>query len=121
MALRRWRREQPIGEAGRKGRTARADSFSRMGLLATGCDIPLSRNPGSVPPGGQLAAAVTMMTEYLVYPIDGARYAGPTQIIACETDVEAIEQAKALLEGDDLEVWDEGRFVAAVQWPRRPG
>jgi hypothetical protein len=60
---------------------------------------------------------VKMMTEYLVYPIQSARYAGPTQIIACETDDEAIEQAKTLLEGYDLEVWDEGRFVAAIQLP----
>jgi hypothetical protein len=61
----------------------------------------------------------SIMTEYLVYPIDSARYAGPAQIIACETDDEAIEQAKTLLEGDDLEVWDEGRSVAAIQLPQR--
>jgi threonine dehydrogenase-like Zn-dependent dehydrogenase len=61
------------------------------------------------------------MPEYIVCPIDGARHAGPTRIIACDTDDEAIEQAKTPLDGDALEVSDEGRLVAAIQRPRLRG
>jgi hypothetical protein len=36
---------------------------------------------------------------------------GPSEIVECTGDLEAIEKAKQFVDGHDVELWDRGRFV----------
>jgi hypothetical protein len=58
------------------------------------------------------------MSEYRVYPLNAGRLAGPAQVLVCESDREAIEKAKQLMNGH-AEVWDGARFVTTIR-PRGP-
>jgi hypothetical protein len=58
------------------------------------------------------------MTEYRFYPLDAGRLARRAQLLVCENDLEAIENAKRLMNGH-AEVWDGARFVATIR-PRGP-
>jgi hypothetical protein len=56
------------------------------------------------------------MTEYRVYTLsNGNHIMAPPDIIACETDQEAIEQARRLIEGHDVEVWQGARCVIRMK------
>jgi hypothetical protein len=39
------------------------------------------------------------MPEYRCYPLDAGRLARPAQVLVCENDLEAIENAKRLMNG----------------------
>jgi hypothetical protein len=54
------------------------------------------------------------MPEYRCYPLDAGRLARPAQVLVCENDLEAIENAKRLMNGH-AEVWDGARFVATIR------
>jgi len=58
------------------------------------------------------------MTHYRVYPLDQSGHiAGPPEDLTCDNDATAIEQAKRLVDGRDVEVWDSGRLV--IHLPKR--
>jgi hypothetical protein len=64
------------------------------------------------------------MPDYRVYPIDGKGHiVGPATILTCDEAEEATQQAKALLNGHDLEVWHGanyvGRFNRRITHPSR--
>jgi hypothetical protein len=46
------------------------------------------------------------MAEYRVYQIKNGHVAGPPGIVAARSDLEAIEQAKQMVDRDDVEVWE---------------
>jgi hypothetical protein len=55
------------------------------------------------------------MPEYRVFPIDANnRIVGPSTIVTCDNDTEAIEEAKPLVDGHDVEVWQAIRLVAVI-------
>jgi hypothetical protein len=45
---------------------------------------------------------------------DAHRIAGPSAIVECESDAEVIAKAKAMLDGLDIEIWDDARMVARL-------
>ncbi len=53
------------------------------------------------------------MPEYRFYSIkkDG-HVAGPATIRECSLDVDALKQARQLLNGNDIEIWQDARVVA---------
>lgn len=55
------------------------------------------------------------MPEYRTCTIDGGKIAGPSTELKCASDDEAIEQAKTLLNGLDIEVWSGSRVVIRLK------
>ena len=55
------------------------------------------------------------MPQYRVYRLNNKHIAGPPVIVVCDNDEDAIKQAKQLIDGHDLELWDGRRFVAILQ------
>ncbi len=56
------------------------------------------------------------MTEYLAVPLDHERHQ-PVDLasrLICVDDPDAIESARHLLQGDIVEVWDDGRLVGVI-------
>jgi hypothetical protein len=51
------------------------------------------------------------MAEYRAYRIKDGRISTPPNIIVADDDKRAIEQAKQLVDGADIELWDRARFV----------
>jgi hypothetical protein len=52
------------------------------------------------------------MPEYRIYMLDGRNnIAGPPEIVTCEDDQEAVQRAKQLIDGHNLEVWQGARVV----------
>jgi hypothetical protein len=45
---------------------------------------------------------------------DPDRIAGSSAILQCESDAEVIAKAKAMLDGFDIEIWDDARMVARL-------
>jgi hypothetical protein len=55
------------------------------------------------------------MPEYRIYTLtDANEIAGPSQDVTCENDQEAIQQAKQLLNGLDIEGWQGARVVTRL-------
>jgi hypothetical protein len=53
------------------------------------------------------------MTAYRVYFVDDTGHvAGPPKIVECADDNEALQKAKQLIDGKDLEVWEGPRLIA---------
>ena len=57
------------------------------------------------------------MTGYRLYCLDGANKVASAEWIDADDDEAAIEVAKRLMDGQDLEVWQGARLVARL--PRR--
>jgi hypothetical protein len=55
------------------------------------------------------------MPEYRAYQIKNNHVAGAPIIITCDGDREAIQQAKKLMDGHDIELWDGPRFVIGIK------
>ena len=55
------------------------------------------------------------MPEYRVYKIKNNHVANAPVIITCDGDREAIQQAKKLVDGHDVELWDGPRFVIGIK------
>jgi len=52
------------------------------------------------------------LPNYRIYPISRAgRIVGPSTVIECADDHEAIHQAEQAVDGHDIEIWQEARFV----------
>ena len=56
------------------------------------------------------------MPDYRIYKlIQGGHIAAPPVIITQPTDDDAIAQAKQLLDGYDLEIWDGARLIVSLE------
>jgi hypothetical protein len=55
------------------------------------------------------------MPDYRVYKIKDNHVAGTPVVITCDSDQEAIQQAKSLVDGHDVELWDGSRFVIGLK------
>ena len=57
--------------------------------------------------------------EYRIYTfVSGTnRVRGTPAILVCKNDTEAVEQAKRLLNGLDIEVWEGARRVTRIETP----
>jgi hypothetical protein len=55
------------------------------------------------------------MPDYRIYRIKDHRIAGPPEIIAADSDEEAVERAKPLMGGLDIEIWERPRFVRGIK------
>lgn len=55
------------------------------------------------------------MNPYRLYVLEqGGHIADPPLIMECADDGDAIRQARQYLDGKDLEVWQEARFIARL-------
>jgi 7-cyano-7-deazaguanine synthase in queuosine biosynthesis len=56
------------------------------------------------------------MPDYRVYPVDKDNHiVAVEQVINCDTDQEAIEKARPLVNGHDVELWDGARQVGRIK------
>jgi len=55
------------------------------------------------------------MPDYRVYKIKNNHIVGAPVVVACESDRDAIQQAKKLADGHDIELWDGPRFVIGLK------
>ena len=51
------------------------------------------------------------MPTYRILTLGPDRLLEAAKDIECETDADAIKQAKQLLDGHDIELWQQGRFI----------
>ena len=80
------------------------------------CREPDRRRSGFVPEYTRATrgARVRVVRHYRVFLIDqDAHIAEPPIEIDCENDGEAINTAKQLVDGRDIELWEESRFIAS--------
>ena len=55
------------------------------------------------------------MPLYRLYTLEAGKHiASPPREIGCETDEAAIQRARQLLDGKDIEVWERARLVTRV-------
>lgn len=55
------------------------------------------------------------MSSYRIYILDsGNHIQGPPKIVECDSDQEALQQAQAMVDGRDVELWDGNRLVARL-------
>ena len=55
------------------------------------------------------------MPEYRAYKITNNRVADAPTIITCDGDQQAIEAARKLADGHDVELWEGPRFVIGIK------
>jgi hypothetical protein len=55
------------------------------------------------------------MPDYRAYRIKNNRVDGVPTVIACDSDQEAIQQARKLMDGHDIELWEGPRFVIGLK------
>jgi hypothetical protein len=56
------------------------------------------------------------MPDYRVYTMTKDTHVeGPAAVVTCDSDQEAIRQAKQMVDGHDVELWDGGRFVTRIR------
>jgi hypothetical protein len=55
------------------------------------------------------------MPDYRAYKIKNDHVDGAPTIITCDSDQKAIEAAKALADGHDVELWEGARFVIGIK------
>jgi hypothetical protein len=55
------------------------------------------------------------MPDYRAYVIKNNHVAGVPVVFTCDSDQEAIQQAKKLVDGHDIELWDGSRFVIGIK------
>jgi hypothetical protein len=60
------------------------------------------------------------MSEYIVLVFDYG-HINASHVIAASDDTDAIQQAKKFLDGNDIEVWQQSRFVKRLKpdWSER--
>jgi hypothetical protein len=60
-------------------------------------------------------ASATLMPEYRVYIVGTDGHFFSSQILECADDSEATEQAKQLIDGHDVELWQRDRRIARFE------
>jgi hypothetical protein len=69
-------------------------------------------------PGGEGTAASSVQrglpTHRICLVDEKGRIFAPAHLGTCDTDQEVIEQAKSLMDGHDIEIWDHTRIVAKI-------
>jgi hypothetical protein len=55
------------------------------------------------------------MSKYRIYVISLDGHIISSTELSCSNDKEAIEQTQCLQAGQDVEIWNDGRFVAALR------
>jgi hypothetical protein len=55
------------------------------------------------------------MLDYRIYTFTSDNHIADAAVINCETDQEAIEKARQLMEGRDIEVWQRARRLARIK------
>jgi hypothetical protein len=55
------------------------------------------------------------MPDYRIYLFKDGRLTAPAKVIACQSDKAAIEHAKKLVDGHDIEVWQGARPVTRLK------
>jgi hypothetical protein len=55
------------------------------------------------------------MPDYRAYKIKNDHVDGVPTIITCDSDQQAIDAAKALADGHDVELWEGARFVIGIK------
>ena len=55
------------------------------------------------------------MPEYRAYRIKDEHVAGVPDIVVADNDQEAIDEAKRLTNGHDIELWNGARFVIGIR------
>jgi predicted O-methyltransferase YrrM len=55
------------------------------------------------------------MADYRAYRIKNNHVDGIPTVITCDNDEEAIKQAKQLVNGADIELWEGARFVRGIK------
>jgi len=58
---------------------------------------------------------VASMPDYRIYKIKNNHVADAPVVVTCDSDREAIQQAKKLVDGHDVELWDGPRFVIGIK------
>jgi hypothetical protein len=62
------------------------------------------------------ALSIWVMPEYRIYTLIGGRQIqSPPEIVDCKDDREAIEEAKQLLDGAPIEIWQSARRVIRLE------
>jgi hypothetical protein len=61
------------------------------------------------------ATGTRLMADYRAYRIENDHVAGVPIIITCDNDQDAIREAKKMVDGHDIELWDGARFVAGIK------
>jgi hypothetical protein len=51
------------------------------------------------------------MPTYRIYTLEGGHVREPPKIIECQNDDAAVNEAKQLLDGKLIEVWEQARFI----------
>jgi hypothetical protein len=54
------------------------------------------------------------MPDYRVYPVKDKHIVGVPAVVTCDSDEEAIEKARPLVNGHDVEVWEGARQVGRI-------
>lgn len=55
------------------------------------------------------------MPAYRIYVIDGQNHVlAPPNVVECNTDDEALAQASQLVDGHDVELWQDNRLIARL-------
>ena len=67
-----------------------------------------------------LTVGTFRMAEYRAYTVDRDGHFNGIEPLACADDAEAIEKAKGLVDGHDVELWSGERFVTRLSPPPRP-
>jgi hypothetical protein len=58
------------------------------------------------------------MPEYRIFTLTKERrIAGPMEVVDCASDKDAIEEAKILTDGHDMEIWQGNRIVMRLRPP----
>jgi hypothetical protein len=63
----------------------------------------------------RLYEGVCVMPEYRAYRIKNNHVAGIPDVVVADNDQEAIERAKQLTNGHDVELWEGSRFVLGIK------
>jgi hypothetical protein len=59
------------------------------------------------------------MPDYRVYPVDKNDHVlGAPNVVTCDSDQEAIEKARPLVNGHDVELWQGARQVGRIKTER---
>jgi len=62
---------------------------------------------------------VTELPAYRFFKIEDGHVVGPSEIVHCDDDAEAIRKAKRYADGYDVEVWDLARCVIRIDGSKK--
>ncbi len=60
------------------------------------------------------------MPEYRIFKLKDGRVSEPPSVVECAADDEAVQQAKQLVDGHDVELWTGSRFVTRLPRHGKP-